>query len=122
MMIVGRYEEDDGHGEHSSSGGTAVKYVSQKKKGKCNRRGDVTAQLSGRKFTYLLYWLPCNTVRQWRLYPSTCAWNSRSFHRNADYMHAWRWDRDSDGGVIAEEIERERVPIYLSIDAYVGEL
>jgi hypothetical protein len=64
MMIVGRYEEDDGHGEHSSSGGTAVKYVSQKKKGKCNRRGDVTAQLSGRKFTYLLYWLPCNTVRQ----------------------------------------------------------
>jgi len=86
---------------------TAVIYVSQKKKGKCNRRGDVTAQLSGRKFTYLLYWLPYNTVRQWRLYPSTCAWNSHSFHRNADYMHAWRWDRDSDGGVIAEVIERE---------------
>lgn len=50
---------DMGHGEHSNSGGTAVMYVSQKKKGKCNR-----PQLSGRKFTYLLSWLPCNTVRQ----------------------------------------------------------
>jgi hypothetical protein len=37
-MMIRRYEEDDGHGEHSSSEGTAVMYVQYRRR----RKGSVT--------------------------------------------------------------------------------